>query len=1024
MERFVRHTESVDLSGTIISESELNEIVKNLSESKTHKPGYTSVFSFNADVLDYFSSHFTSKGTKGSLSGFQGEAIANHLIFDLDCESNLDRSYDDAKVLIKRLIDEYKFKEDSISVFFSGGKGFHVKVRISDELTSDQLKAICSHIAKGVDTFDPKIYNKTRLIRIVNTKHEKTGLYKVEIPIVGFLAEDSTIDYIKDFAKEPQEILEHNPSFLPEELLKLAPKVAHNVIAADVNISDARLLDYGKKPKDMPYCKYAILNGFFGQGTRNDCLLSMAAFYKNQGYPIEITNANLNAVVEVQEKRYPTNDHFTREQVWNTIISSVYGPNWKGGVPNCKTDATLKAICESTGMHEECIGSSKENLGIQTIEQMGLGYIKYINTLETNIIKTGIDFLDKSTKLVKGSSNYVVGRCFDETVMVQMADGTKKSIRDIQVGEEVLAYDILMRTTVPSKVTQKWNNGVRKVYKYKFHGGNELNSTENHKILTHYSGTHRPTVKKSIDEADSAYEPYGLSLNLSKKVKNAWILGALIGDGSFTQETLKFACKNKDIENYFKSKIPEGYHLNCVDKENGKFLVCKINGRKGQNEIMNQVREMGLKNKKAWDKFVPKEIMSSDNETVAEFLNGIFCTDGSMIKITTHGFTRKRKKILQGFQISLSNSSLSLLKDVKSLLLRFGIHSALKADRVGDKKKKDFHHDTWQLRINIQEHISKFIECIGIAGKEKKYDPSVICYHKMIEGIKKLKISKEYIGEKQTYDITIDHPDHVYIANDLIVSNSGSGKTTLLLSILKNTNTNNINSLFFSADTSAIIIYQRMIASVTGLSQNEVEHLYKSGDKKKIAEYKEKVREVYGKTTFNVKSTLTFDIINNSISEVENNLGKELDFIVLDYNERIMNQFSDPLNSVRHTALNLVDTASILNKCFLTVAQVSRNKGDEKTPLLSKNAAKESGAVEESASVVATIWRPLYGTEDDKVMGICLPKNRLGRDGIKDLLYFDGDKALVRDTNADEKYKYKQIIEANDAQNENGYYND
>ena len=657
-ETYVRYTEDVNIGGRLIPEQELNEIIEKFSEDTTEKAAYTSVYTFKGDALEYYNTHKTGNGTVGSLSGYDGPAIANHLIFDLDSE-NLDKSLSDAESLVSRLTKDYKFNPDSVSIFFSGGKGFHIKVKVGDALTNEQLKTICTHVAKGLETFDPKIYNKTRLIRIVNTKHEKTGLYKVEIPMASF--SDGTVEDIKTFAKEPGLVYSHTASFLPEELLNLAPVSVLDSIEVQPSAQDITELDFSLRPANMPYCKFAILNGFFREGSRNDCLLAMASYYKSHGYPMEVTNQNLIGIIEVQEKRYPTKNHFTRKELWDTTVSYVYGPNYKGGVPNCKTNATMKAICMATGMHDHCSGNSKDNLGIQSIEQLDDSYVRYINTLDSSLIKTGITFLDKNVKLIKGTSNYIAGR-------------------------------------------------------------------------------------------------------------------------------------------------------------------------------------------------------------------------------------------------------------------------------------------------------------------------------------------------------------------------SGSGKTNLILSTFRNTNKSGINSIFFSADTSAIIVYQRMVASVTGLDQQTVEDIYKSKDKKKIAEFKKAVEAVYGRTTFNVKSSISIDIIRDSIKQVEADIGETVDFVVIDYNERVMNQYSDPMQSVRHTALNLVDISRELNKCFVTIAQVSRSKGTERTPLMSKNAAKESGAVEESANALITIWRPLYATEDDRFIGVAIPKNRMGREGIQSILHFDGSTSIVRDAAEDEKktceYLTQELLEQEAAKND------
>src|SRR5271166_5873889 len=139
LQNYVRFTYDTNHSGTLIPEQELNLIIAKFSEETTERAAYTSVYHFSQDAFDYYSTHKTSNGTLGSLSGYDGPAIANHLIFDLDSK-DLEKSLADAEELVTRLTEKYKFNPDSISIFFSGGKGFHIKVKISDALTNEQLK--------------------------------------------------------------------------------------------------------------------------------------------------------------------------------------------------------------------------------------------------------------------------------------------------------------------------------------------------------------------------------------------------------------------------------------------------------------------------------------------------------------------------------------------------------------------------------------------------------------------------------------------------------------------------------------------------------------------------------------------------------------------------------------------------------------------------------------------------------------------------------------------------------------------
>lgn len=109
-------------------------------------------------------------------------AYADYLVIDLDNVADLGAVYSDALAVAKSL-DAIK---TAYQVWFSGGKGFHIYIPTSQfgfEPTADEgvLKRMAEAICQGVKSFDPSVYNKTRIFRYPGTFNQKGGLYKVEI---------------------------------------------------------------------------------------------------------------------------------------------------------------------------------------------------------------------------------------------------------------------------------------------------------------------------------------------------------------------------------------------------------------------------------------------------------------------------------------------------------------------------------------------------------------------------------------------------------------------------------------------------------------------------------------------------------------------------------------------------------------------------------------------------------------------------------------------------------------------------
>jgi hypothetical protein len=130
---------------------------------------------------------------------------------DFDDAEKPERARKEALATVKFLIDFYDVKEKDISVCFSGNKGFHVFVNhavlnVEPHVFLPQIfKSMARELTQkhGLKTLDLQIYDRRRLIRLPNTRHQKSGLYK--IPLTVSELQTLNIDQIRALAVKPRE---------------------------------------------------------------------------------------------------------------------------------------------------------------------------------------------------------------------------------------------------------------------------------------------------------------------------------------------------------------------------------------------------------------------------------------------------------------------------------------------------------------------------------------------------------------------------------------------------------------------------------------------------------------------------------------------------------------------------------------------------------------------------------------------------------------------------------------------------
>ncbi len=116
---------------------------------------------------------------------FSGACWSPWIWFDIDREHDIEAALFDARKLAAHVIDRYKLDDDSLLLFLSGGKGFHLGLPTS--LFAPAPDANFHQFAKRFAlatsdrcrvAIDESIYDKVRAFRAPNSRHAKTGLHK------------------------------------------------------------------------------------------------------------------------------------------------------------------------------------------------------------------------------------------------------------------------------------------------------------------------------------------------------------------------------------------------------------------------------------------------------------------------------------------------------------------------------------------------------------------------------------------------------------------------------------------------------------------------------------------------------------------------------------------------------------------------------------------------------------------------------------------------------------------------------
>lgn len=337
-----------------------------------------------------------------------------------------------------------------------------------------------------------------------------------------------------------------------------------------------------------------------------------------------------------------------------------------------------------------------------------------------------------------------------------------KRMGDMQVGDKVICPD----GTV-SNVIGVYPQGETDVYNVSFYDGRTIKCCPQHLWKVYYVNTvpHRRwrvvdtlEVKRLISMPNPRVyvplieQPF-VGFHNGDLPLDPYLVGVLLGDGAITTGSISI-CK-LDIEVIERCRKPLedlGYYLQRDDSRNAYAIRANRDTLpRGNNPLLNILKELGMHGCRAWEKVIPEVYMNAPYEARLALIQGLMDTDGYVGKSGEMSFTTTSQIMADQFR-HLSHG----FGDICTMVPKtknYTYKGETKAGRM-----------SWNLLVRSQKPSQYF----SLTRKKER----VCDDNQYAKDLKMAVRSVDFVGRDQTTCIAIDHPEHLYITTNFVVTHN------------------------------------------------------------------------------------------------------------------------------------------------------------------------------------------------------------------------------------------------------------
>lgn len=380
---------------------------------------------------------------------------------------------------------------------------------------------------------------------------------------------------------------------------------------------------------------------------------------------------------------------------------------------------------------------------------------------------------DKQTKcvLIKGPAGTSKAQPLDSLVLTPRG---WTRIGDIVPGDKVITPQ-----NTYSTVTSIHPQGIKQTFRVHFTDGSFADCTDDHlwNVRSYnYSGLQRRYKKMGWTTRGGGWQTLPLSeirdnlYTSGKKRQRKWsipiadaiefeqpvatlpldpyLLGALIGDGGIKTQVI-FSSKDTELVERIRTTLSQ---YDCsINRIDGSVCDYRITGNLHRsNRVIDSLREMKLFGSGSYDKFIPRQYLTSSLSQRMLLLNGLLDTDGWVNKRT-------------GVPLFCTTSE-QLARDVTELVQSLGgiATQARRTSTYTYKGEKRIGAMAYVLAINLPTNAPLFLleRKQSLLKPRTKYFPA-----RHIDRV-------EQLDQRECVCIKIDDPNELYITDNYVVTHN------------------------------------------------------------------------------------------------------------------------------------------------------------------------------------------------------------------------------------------------------------
>lgn len=209
-----------------------------------------------------------------------------------------------------------------------------------------------------------------------------------------------------------------------------------------------------------------------------------------------------------------------------------------------------------------------------------------------------------------------------------------REIGKLRVGDAVVGRD-----GKSYRVNKVIPRGVRSMYEVEFSDGTCVFADDEHLWLTQtitYDAKRDQwktrTTKQLADTVHQIHRVPHLTAPVEMPKRHVpidpYLLGALLGDGSFKNRAVLFCCVEAELVDLVRKSLPEGHSIVSYDNGNSSWAITADRRGRGRNHVLNSLRELGLHGHGSKTKFIPPRYLYGSADQRVAVLQGLMDTDG------------------------------------------------------------------------------------------------------------------------------------------------------------------------------------------------------------------------------------------------------------------------------------------------------------------------------------------------------------------------------------------------------------